>query len=281
MPSKSAKVSSLSEKFKRDMFGLASNLPKVLELDLAKLERNPDQPRKAFDESALRELADSILSHGLLQPITVQAIPDTDRFMVVAGERRFRAHQLAGKDTIFAITTTGNPDELALIENIQRENLDPLEEAEAYARLKERYGYTQTTLGKAVGKAQNTVSELLSLNNLPDAIKAEYRTSDIAHRPSKSVLVEIARLPGTAQQLTLWSQIKTGSGGTVRAARERRATGATLSDRAKRFQAVVSAGHRFTKLVQNLSGLSPTQHEELETILRVVRDAVRKHVSGK
>ncbi|WP_261771972.1 ParB/RepB/Spo0J family partition protein [Nitrosococcus oceani] len=101
---------------------------------LTNLRENPDQPRKAFDEAALQKLADSIEQHGLIQSITVASDPGNEEgYMVVAGERRFRAFKQLGRETIPAIVTQGNRDEIALIENLQRENLNPLEEAEALA----------------------------------------------------------------------------------------------------------------------------------------------------
>jgi len=202
-----------------NMFGnLNPNTPRIVELEIVKVIPNPDQPRKTFHEESLRELADSIAQHGLLQPITVKRVEDPgDQYVLVAGERRFRAHQLLGRERILGIVlATGNVDELALIENLQREDLNPLEEAEALARLMERHQYTQEILGKVIGKAQNTVSTLLRLNTLPEQIKREYPTSD---NISKSILIEIARQDNPAEQLKMWDAVKSG-GVTVRATRQ-------------------------------------------------------------
>lgn len=202
-------------------FGQTSpNIPKISELSMDKVFPNPDQPRQRFNEESLRELAASIERHGLLQPVTVKrSASDPDQYMLVAGERRYRAHQLLGRDKIPGIVlTSGNTDELALIENLQREDLNPIEEAEALGRLKERYQYTQEDLGRVVGKAQNTISTLLRLNSLPEQIKREYPTSDTV---AKSVLVEIARHEDSAEQLKLWDIAKAGKA-TVRTARTAR-----------------------------------------------------------
>ena len=114
-------------KSKKDFFfGTSPDLPKIVEVNLSEVHPNPDQPRKTFDETKLRELAASIERQGLLQPIIVQKrAAGEGGYLLVAGERRFRAHQLLEKVTIPAILTEGNPDEIALIENIQREDLTP------------------------------------------------------------------------------------------------------------------------------------------------------------
>ncbi len=130
---------------RRDFFfGASPDLPKIVEISLSEIQPNPDQPRKTFDEVKLQELAGSIERQGLLQPIIVKKRAGDDvGYLLVAGERRFRAHHRLQKATIPAIITEGNPDEIALIENLQREELNPLEEAEALQRMMERYRYTQ------------------------------------------------------------------------------------------------------------------------------------------
>ena len=125
----------------------AADRPRIVEIDLHDLHPNPDQPRKTFSEESLIELAASIERHGLIQPITVKRL-DSGTYLLVAGERRFRAFERLGRPTIPAIVTTGDAEEIALIENIQREDLNPLEEAEALARMMDRHRYTQEQLGK-------------------------------------------------------------------------------------------------------------------------------------
>jgi ParB family transcriptional regulator, chromosome partitioning protein len=203
----------MSAKIRADMFGASADLPRIIELDIARVEANPDQPRKFFDESALMELAQSIEAKGLLQPILVKAL-EGERYMIVAGERRFRAHQLLSRPTIAAVLTEGDTDEVAIIENVQRENL-----AESLGRLMETHGYTQEDAAKVIGKARNTVTELLSLLKLPEAIKTQCRTSDIA---SKSFLVELARMDAESMQ-EAWHALQTTGQTSVRAARARKA----------------------------------------------------------
>jgi len=208
----------MSAKIRSDMFGASVDLPRIIELDVSKVEANPDQPRKFFDESALMELAQSIEAKGLLQPILVKAL-EGERYMIVAGERRYRAHQLLSRATIAAVVTEGDMDEVAIIENVQRENLRPMELAESLGRLMQTHGYTQEDAAKVIGKARNTVNELLSLLKLPEAIKAQCRTSDIA---SKSFLVELARMD-TDAMWSAWDALKTKGETSVRAVRARKA----------------------------------------------------------
>lgn len=198
------------------LFGVSEDLPHVVELSLVEVETNPDQPRQHFDQEQLRELADSINENGLIHPITVAKTEAG--YIIVAGERRFRAHQLLERETIPAIITTGDPEVIALIENVQRVQLDPLEEADAYQRLMDKHGYTQEELGRVVGKRQNTVSEALSLNRLPEALIETYRASD--KTLSKSVLVELAKA-SEEQQADLLEEALTYQLG-LRAVRERR-----------------------------------------------------------
>ncbi len=200
-------------------------LPRVVEIDLDRIDAHPDQPRRWIDPQALAELAASIERHGLLQPIVVEPGAD-DRYVLVAGQRRLLAHRELGRSRIAALLSSGNRDELALIENLQRETLPPLDEAQALGALKERHGYSQDELAQALAKAKSTISELLSLNLLPDALKTDIR----AHpRPvGKSVLIELARVDDPDAQRDLWERLK--SGGTVRDARRAKPRAATRPD---------------------------------------------------
>lgn len=248
------KTSFLAGKINRSVFFRTSpDLPRIIEVDITSLRENPDQPRKAFDETALQELADSIEQHGLIQPIAVA--PDTeneDSYIVVAGERRFRAFKKLGRETIPAIITQGNRDEIALIENLQRENLNPLEEAEALEQIMGRHAYTQVELSKVIGKARNTVNELLRLNTLPQEVKNEYwsRTSD--SEVSKSALIELTRIKNKEEQLRLWEELKAGA--TVRAARKAKREGATSKTLPSPTIQMLSAGRRFTKKLEGIAG---------------------------
>jgi len=250
MPNRSNRRSvheALGGRMRDAMFGLSDDFPKVVELELVRIRPNPDQSRKSVDEGTLRELASSIEQHGLLQPIVVKEVGEG--YMLVAGQRRFLAHKRLGRETIFAIITEGNPDELALIENLQRENLKPLEKAEALAGLKERHGYSQDELARIVAKAKSTISELLSLNGLSETIKSEVRTSELP--VSKSVLIEIARLKIEPEQLKLWEQVKGGHSTTVRAARQQKAADA-VPDSQTPITKMLAIGRSFVRRLKDI-----------------------------
>lgn len=222
-------------------------MPRIIEIDLSKIDPNPDQPRKTFNQESLRELATTIEKHGLIQPITVKKIDSNDRYVLVAGERRLRAFELLKRTSIPAILTMGNADEIALIENIQREDLDPLDEAEAFELMIKRHGYTQEQLGTIIGKAQNTVSQTLILLKLPTIIREQYHT--VPH-VNKSMLVEIARLKDENQQIKLWNQIAQGKLTTVKATRKGQAMKSKMDIPA--VNTVVRTGNKLVKSLEYL-----------------------------
>jgi ParB family transcriptional regulator, chromosome partitioning protein len=195
------------QKLDFNLYGRSPEMPRIIEIELTKLRPNPDQPRKRFNEETIKELAESIKQHGLIQPISVVTDPESqDGFVIVAGERRYRAHQHLEKTTITAIITKGNSDEIALIENIQREDLSPMDQAEGLANMMEKHGYKQEELARVVGKSRPTVTELLSLNTLPEDIKEECRTFDVP----KSFLVQVVRASKIEEQERLWGEYKKG-----------------------------------------------------------------------
>ncbi|GAB6113159.1 ParB/RepB/Spo0J family partition protein [Desulfomicrobium salsuginis] len=150
-------------------------LGQVYDLELSTLKPNPHQPRTVFQDTEIRELANSIDEKGLLQPILVKELED-GQIIIVSGERRFRAHQLLERETIPAWFTTGDPEELALVENLVREDLSAMETAEALKKLADRFGLkTNDDIGKVIGKAPSTVSEILSLNDLSENIRNKIR----------------------------------------------------------------------------------------------------------
>ena len=241
----------MSEQRKDYFFGTTGGHERIYELDLERLVPNPDQPRRRFDEDKLRELAASNERIGLQSPILVRKLDDQDQYMIVAGERRYRAHQLLGRPTIRAIFTTGDPEEVSLIENLQRENLHPLEEAEALARLAERHGYTQEDLAKTVGKPRSTVAETLRLMDLPEPVKEECRTSDIP----KFLLLQVVRERGARKQARLWEEVKSGRVTSVRQAKARRQEAAKPAQKqaAADVRQTLSYGRTFAKRIEALS----------------------------
>jgi ParB family chromosome partitioning protein len=152
----------------------------VREVEIARIRPNPSQPRSHFDEEALNELADSIAERGVLQPILLRS--EGEDYQIVAGERRWRAAQRAGLHAIPAVVREVDESataELALIENIQREDLNAIEEAEGYQQLIKRYGHTQEAVGQIVHKSRSHVANLLRLLDLPEFVRQSLMRGDI------------------------------------------------------------------------------------------------------
>jgi len=177
---------------------------KLYDLSIALLRQDPDQPRKYFDEQALTELQASIARHGVLQPILVRKGSGAS-YIIVSGERRFQAARQAGLATIPAILTDGNPAEISIIENLLRENLTAIEEAEAIEQLRAINSYQLSDLGAILGKAVSTISEILSLNRLPGEVKDDCRRDP---KTTRGVLVEIARERDPAKMLSLYRKCR-------------------------------------------------------------------------
>lgn len=186
---------------------------KIINIPIEAITPNPEQPRKFFDRAALEELAESIKTRGILQPIIVTRRGDS--YLLVAGERRYRASKIAGLTKIPSVVNSDNPLEIAIIENLQREDLTAVEEAEGLKSLAEKYKYTHERLAVTVGKSRSTITEMLSLTKLPTVIRDECRTSD---KWSKSVLLEIGRLPDEKAMLEAWAGLK-DNGATVKSVR--------------------------------------------------------------
>ena len=160
----------------------------VREIDLARIKPNPNQPRMHFDEEALDELAESIRQRGVLQPILLR--PDGEDYLIIAGERRWRAAQRARIHSIPAIVREiddSTTAELALIENIQRQDLNPLEEAEVYRQLMQSHGHTQDDVGRIVHKSRSHVANLLRLLDLPEFVRESLLKGDISMGHARAV----------------------------------------------------------------------------------------------
>jgi ParB family transcriptional regulator, chromosome partitioning protein len=160
----------------------------VREIEIARIRPNPDQPRVQFDEDALDELAQSIAERGVLQPILLR--PDGDDYQIIAGERRWRAAQRARLHAMPAIVREIDDSavaELALIENIQREDLNALEEAEGYKQLIQRHGHSQDEVGKLVHKSRSHVANLLRLLDLPEFVRQSLLQGDITMGHARAV----------------------------------------------------------------------------------------------
>jgi ParB family transcriptional regulator, chromosome partitioning protein len=162
----------------------------VLNIPVDHIRANPHQPRTEFKEDALEELAGSIKKHGLIQPITVRYLGER-RFELISGERRLRATKLAGMDEIPAYIREANDEQIiafALIENIQREELNPIEISLGYQRLMNEVGYTQSEVAERVGKNRTTVANMLRLLQLPDYIQAALRDESISTGHARALI---------------------------------------------------------------------------------------------
>ncbi|MDO5460519.1 MAG: ParB/RepB/Spo0J family partition protein [Bacteroidales bacterium] len=179
------------------------------EIEIDKIFANPNQPRRDFNEEALQELADSIKELGVIQPITLRKMDD-NKYQIIAGERRFRASQLAGKSTIPAYILKADDEdtmEMALIENIQREDLNPLEIALAYQQLIEQHNLSQEQLSKRVGKGRATIANFIRLLKLPAAIQVALKEKKIDMGHAKALL----SLDSHADQINIFHEIEKNS----------------------------------------------------------------------
>ena len=162
----------------------------AVELKISELEPNREQPRREFDEKAMAELADSIAQHGLLQPLLVRPLFGGG-YQIVAGERRWRAARMAGLSEVPAVVREMSDHEvmeLALIENLQREDLTPLEEANGYQTLLDKYGMTQEEVAKTVGKSRPAVANALRLLHLPEAIREMVERGELSAGHARTLL---------------------------------------------------------------------------------------------
>lgn len=177
----------------------------IHEIEISRIAANPFQPRTDFDPQALQELKQSIAENGLVTPVTVR--PHQGSYQLIAGERRFRAVQELGYERIPAYVLEVRDDrqmmEMALIENVQRENLNPIEEALGYQRLIEECTLTQEVVAQKVGKDRVTIANALRLLKLPDSVQESLRKSELSAGHARALL----GLPDQAQQIELWKTI--------------------------------------------------------------------------
>lgn len=160
------------------------------EIPISQIQPNPDQPRREFDQTALQELASSISTMGIIAPITLRQV-DNEQYQIIAGERRWRAAQIAGLNTIPAYIRTANDEnvmELALVENIQREDLNAIEIALAYEHLAEQTGMTQEKISQRVGKSRTAVTNYMRLLKLPAQIQMALKNREIDMGHARALL---------------------------------------------------------------------------------------------
>jgi ParB family transcriptional regulator, chromosome partitioning protein len=185
---------------------VAEAVTSMLRIPIADIEVNPKQPRRDFDELALKELADSIKMHDIIQPVTVSKLP-TGKYRLISGERRWRASKLAGLKDIPAYIRQANDQELlelALLENLQRENLNAVEIALSYKRLMEELDYTQEQVAERMGKDRTTVTNYIRLLKLPPDIQLAVRTGAISMGHARALI----NVDTVDKQLYVFHQVK-------------------------------------------------------------------------
>ena len=259
------------------------------EIEIAKIEPNPDQPRREFDPEAMQELADSIKALGIIAPITLRKVSD-DRYQIIAGERRWRASQLAGLTTIPAYIRTvedENVMEMALVENIQREDLNAIEIALAYQHLADTTGMTQAKISERVGKSRAAVTNYMRLLKLPAPVQMALKDKEIDMGHARALL----SLDSPTQQIKLFKEVQK-QGYSVRKVEEMVQmikNGESLQDTKKAFSAKPQLPEEYDTLRQRMADLfhtkvqmtcSPTgkgkisiafaNEEELEYIMNVL-----------
>lgn len=174
--------------------------PSTLDVDINAIEPNPYQPRSVLDSAALSALAESIRAHGIIQPLVVTAGPERGRYVIIAGERRWRAARIAGLTSVPVVVKDAAPRamlELALVENVVRADLSPLEEAAAYRQLIDEFGLTQAAVAERVGRSRVSVTNTLRLLGLPDAVQAALAAGEITEGHARALL----GLPAAPEQV--------------------------------------------------------------------------------
>ena len=180
----------------------------IVTLRLSEIEPNKEQPRKVFSEEALNELADSIKEHGVLQPLLVRPLP-TGGYQLVAGERRWRASRMAGLQEVPVVIRDMDEEqamEIALIENLQREDLNAIEEASGYKLLMERYGMTQEQVAKRVGKSRPAIANALRLLHLPQTVITMVEEGEVSPGHARALLA----FEDQNKLLSVAQKVKTG-----------------------------------------------------------------------
>ncbi len=234
----------------------------IMNVPLRSIEANPLQPRTRFDEESLEELADSIRVQGIIQPLVVEK--GVQGYVIIAGERRFRAAAIAGLSEVPVIVRSFSEEEkleIALIENIQREDLNPIEEAKAYTRLMEKYGLSQEKLAMKIGKKRSTVANAMRLLNLPEDMQEAVMDGTMSAGHARAILSVL----NPAEQRILFSRILS-DGLSVREA-ERQAAGFNRGMRSSE------------KSKGSSSGAAPKRPTELRQIEEKFLDALGTKVT--
>ena len=238
-------------------------------IPIEQIHPNPQQPRRFIDPQALDELTESVRERGVLQPIIVKR--DGPGFMIMAGERRYQAARRAGVQTLPAIIRDDDPNEIALIENLQREDLTPLEEAEGLGVMVARFGFTHQTLAQILHKSRPYVSNMLVLTRLPAEVKAEVHNYP---GTSREILMAIARQPTEAEMLKLWRRVKLANLSVHKFRRSQTPQTATTA-----ATDVMAAARRLNRKLRTLDVALVDGDEQKKKLARVLR-RVRKRVES-
>ena len=256
------------------LFGITDDFAQLVELDIACIAPNRDQPRRHFDEAALQALAKSIARHGVRQPIGVrpEKSKGDGRYEIVWGERRWRASALAGKTVIPAmlVKDDADPAELALVENLQRVDLDAMETARGLSALRDRHDYTHEELAAVMGLDRTKVGRMLRLLELPAAILDEY--PEHRERVSMSTLFEIANTGDPDLQLQLWGQAKAGL--TVKAMREAKGAPARPPEPAAVLTKIQRGVERTLAVINQAREQGAVPDADQRAALRSLRDRI-------
>ena len=257
----------------------------IVEID--RIAHNPQQPRKYFDQVSIEGLADSIREKGLMQPVVV-SVNENREICLIAGERRLRACKLAGLAVIPAIVKLGDSGELAIIENLQRMDLNPIDEAEALWKLKEAHGYSHEKLAAIAGKARSTITEMLGLTRLPESVKEECRQSD---RFPARLLIEISKLGSEQEMLELFEMVKNAGLKSEDVRRETRGKtegGAGGGSGTSSVKGPVSLIKKFRTFHDYVGRIEPETYDpegrdelikELKELSRVIKDTLKRFSS--
>lgn len=253
------------------------------EIPIAQISPDPNQPRRFFDEEKLNELAESIRQKGVIQPIIVKPDPANHRYTLIAGERRYRASIIAGRPYIPALVKEKeDPLELGIIENLQREDLKPLEEAQAILRLKEEKNYTDEEIAKILGMSRPNVNASLALNRLPERIKTECQHSDNA---TKSLLYQIVtgkneegKPKSEEDMVKLWERYQRGATSLTRE-KKNKAQAQDTGTRARPFEYyqkydTYTVTVRFKKSTADTKEIIDILHREIERLREQLSQAL-------
>jgi len=246
---------------------------KLYNLSLNDLLTDPNQPRKVMEGQALDELAASIGKHGILEPILFRRHEDGN-LIVVAGERRIAAARKAGLSFIPAIYVDGNCSEIALVENLLRQDLTAVEEAEALQRLMEQQKYTHEQLSGVIGKARTTISDILLINRLPQEIRDDCRGNRLV---SKKILIDIARKKQERAMFTAYNSYKEKQQGVKHARQDKE----NINDSTV-FASVAAAADKLLNRLGNfdMTGCNEESMKQLQNKLISLRDRIDGFLSG-